>query len=89
MATASAFIITTNRNIDAVYHLVTEIKFKYVLQAIFADEVLEKFFGQTQERIGGNLYIDIGMSQQLPKLSIYKIFWEMTYFLLEIMNLVV
>ena len=34
--------------------------FKYVLQAVFVDEVLEKFFGQTRQRTGGNFYINIG-----------------------------
>ena len=58
--TASAFIITKKTNIDAAYHLLAEMKFSYVLQAIFADEVLEKFFSQTWQRIGGNFYIDIG-----------------------------
>ena len=42
--TVSAFIITKKTNIDAAYHLLAEIKFSYVLQAIFSDEVLEKFF---------------------------------------------
>ena len=30
------------------------------LQAVFADEVLEKFFGQTRQRSGGNFYFDLG-----------------------------
>ena len=33
-------------------------KFSYVLQAFFEDEVLEKFFGQKRQRIGDNCYID-------------------------------
>lgn len=57
--TASAFIVTTKSNIDAAIYLLTEMKFDFVLPAIFADEVLEKFFGQARQRSGGNFYIDI------------------------------
>ena len=36
-----------------------EIKFSYVLQAVFADEVLKKFFGQKQRKSGDNFDIEI------------------------------
>ena len=58
--TASAFITTTKTNIEAATFLLSEMNFKYVLQAVFADEALEKFFGQTRQRSGGNFYIDVG-----------------------------
>ena len=58
--TAFTFIITTKANIDAAYHLLTEIKFSYDYQAVFADEVKKKFFVQRRQRSGGNFYIDIG-----------------------------
>ena len=58
--TASAVITTTKTNIEAATFLLSEMNFKYVLQAVFADEALEKFFGQTRQRSGGNFYIDVG-----------------------------
>ena len=58
--TASAFITTTKTNIEAATFLLSEMNFKYILQAVFADEALEKFFGQTRQRSGGNFYIDVG-----------------------------
>ena len=33
--------------------------FTYVLPGVFADEALEKFFGQARQRNGGNFYIKI------------------------------
>ena len=30
-----------------------------MLPGVFADEVLEKFFGKTRMNIGGNFYIDV------------------------------
>ena len=57
--TSSAFIVTTKSNIDAANYLLTEMKFNYVLPSIFAEEVLEKFFGIARQRCGGNFYIDI------------------------------
>ena len=58
-ATADAFITSTKTNIEAATYLLTEKGFDYVLPAIFADEVLEKFFGKVRMRVGGNFYIDI------------------------------
>ena len=58
--TSSAFISTIGTNIKAGLFLLSEMNFKYVSQAVFADEVLEKFFGQRRQRSGGNFYIDIG-----------------------------
>ena len=60
--TASAFIITTKMNIDAAYHLLIEMKFSYALQAIFADEVLKKFFGERWQRIGVTFALILWMS---------------------------
>ena len=58
-ATASAFITSTKSNIEAATYLLTEKGFEYVLPGVFADEVLEKFFGKTRMRVGGNFYIDV------------------------------
>lgn len=58
--TASTLVHPTKTIIDAAYHLLKGIELNYVLQAVFADKVLEKFFGQTPQRIWGNFYIDIG-----------------------------
>ena len=33
--------------------------FQYVLPGIFSDDALEKFFGQSRQRSGGNFYIDV------------------------------
>ena len=57
--TASSSMITSKTNNDAAYHLLTQIKFSYVLQPALADDVLERFFDQTQERSGSNFHIDI------------------------------
>ena len=57
--TASTLVITKKVNIDPAYILLTEMKFSYVLQLVFADEVLQNFFDQTRQRIGLNFYIGI------------------------------
>ena len=58
-ATASAFITSTKSNIEAATYLLTEKGFVYMLPGVFADEVLEKFFGKTTMRVGGTFYIDV------------------------------
>ena len=58
-STGNAFITSTKFNIEAATFRLTEKNFEYVLPAIFADEVLEKFFGKTRQRNGGNFYIDV------------------------------
>ena len=58
-ATADAFNTSTKTNIEAATYLFTEKGFQYVLPDVFADEVIEKFFGKTRMRVGGNVYIDI------------------------------
>lgn len=60
--TASTFIITTSMGIGATYHLLTEMKFSYVLQAIFAYEVLKKFFDERWQRIGVTFALILWMS---------------------------
>ena len=57
-STSSAFIVSTRSNVEAATLLLTTEKFNYVLPAVFADEVLEKFFGNTRMRFSGNFYID-------------------------------
>lgn len=57
--TAEAFIVSTRNNVAAAKLLLAEKDFDYVLPAIFADEALEKFFGQARQRSGGNFYIDV------------------------------
>ena len=57
--TAEAFIVSTRNNVAAAKFLMAEEDFDYVLPAIFADEALEKFFGQARQRSGGNFYIDV------------------------------
>ena len=57
--TSSAFVASTKCNIEAATELLTVWEFEYVLPAICADELLEKFFGQARMRHAGNFYIDI------------------------------
>lgn len=57
--TAEAFVLSTRANIEAAELLLTQHNFNYVLPGVFADEALEKFFGQARQRSGGNFYIDI------------------------------
>ncbi|CAK8691011.1 unnamed protein product [Clavelina lepadiformis] len=57
--TAEAFVVSTRANIEAAELLLTQHNFIYVLPGVFADEALEKFFGQARQRSGGNFYIDI------------------------------
>ena len=57
--TAEAFTVSTRNNVDAAKLLLADKDFDYVLPAIFADEALEKFFGQARQRRGGNFYIDV------------------------------
>ena len=56
--TAEAFTVSTMTNVEAAKYLLTQKNFKYVLPGIFADEALEKFFGQARQRSGGSFYID-------------------------------
>ena len=44
---------------EASKFLLTEKGFNYVLLAVWADELLEKLFGQARQRHAGNFYIDI------------------------------
>ena len=57
--TAEAFTVSTRNNVAAAKLLLSEKDFDYVLPAIFADEALEKFFGQARQRRGGNFCIDV------------------------------
>ena len=54
-----ALTVSTKSNIEAATFLMTEKGFDYVLPAVFADENLETFFGQTRQRNDGNFYIDV------------------------------
>ena len=56
---AEAFTVSTRNNVDVAKLLLADKDFDYVLPAIFADEALEKFFGQARQRRGGNFYIDV------------------------------
>ena len=56
--TAEALVLSTRGNIEAAEWLLTQHNFTYVLPGVFADEALEKFFGQARQRNGGNFYID-------------------------------
>ena len=56
--TAEAFTVSTLVNVEAAKYLLTNKKFNFVLPAIFADEAIEKFFGQARQRSGGSFYID-------------------------------
>ena len=51
--------MSTRNNVAAAKLLLAEKDFDYVLPAIFADEALEKFFGQARQRCGRNFYIDV------------------------------
>ena len=44
--TAYAFVLSTRENVQAAELLLTHHNFSYVLPGVFADEALEKFFGQ-------------------------------------------
>ena len=55
--TADAFIVPTRANIRATKPLLSTISV-YVLSGVFADEALEKFFGQYRQRSSGHFYID-------------------------------
>ena len=57
--TSNAFVVSTKTNIEASKFLLSEKGFEYVLPAIWADELLEKLFGQARQRYSGNFYIDI------------------------------
>ena len=56
--TAEAFTVSTMANVEAAKYLLIQKNFKFVLPGIFADEALEKFFGQARQRSGGSFYID-------------------------------
>ena len=62
--TAEALVLSTRANNEAAKWLLTQHNFTYVLPGVFADESLEKFFGQARQRNGGNFYIDIVDTQQ-------------------------
>ena len=57
--TAEALVLSTQANIEAAEWLLTQHNFTYVLPGVFADEALEKFFGQARQYNGGNFYIEI------------------------------
>ena len=48
--TANAFIVTTINNINAAEYLFDKHKFKYVLQSVFCQDRLEKFFWEAKQR---------------------------------------
>ena len=50
--TANAFVVSTRKNIEAAKFLLSEKGFKYILPAVWADEILEFWYS-------GNFYIDI------------------------------
>ena len=57
--TAEAFTVSTRNNVYGAKLFLADKDFDYVLPAIFADEALEKFFGQARQRRGGDFYIDV------------------------------
>ena len=59
VSTANAFITTTKTAIAATKHILTHHDHEYVLPAVWTDDPVEKFFGCTRGRTGGNFYIDI------------------------------
>jgi hypothetical protein len=59
LSTANAFVSTTKTAIAASKHILKHHDHDYVLPAVWADEPVEKFFGVTRVRTGGNFYIDI------------------------------
>ena len=68
--TGQAFVITTDTNILAAQHLLTEHKFDYVLPAVMSSDPAEKFFGQTRQRMSGNFYIDIVDVMAVAKMQV-------------------
>ena len=67
--TGTAFVVSTKTNILAATYLLENENFDYVLPAVNADEVLEKFFGIARMRNRGNFYID-----QVDILAAAKVF---------------
>ena len=63
--TAEALVLSTGVNMEAVEWLLTQDNFTYVLPGVFADEALEKFFGQARQRNGSNFYIALWISRKL------------------------
>ena len=57
--TAEALVLSTRANIEAAEWLLNQHNFIYMLPGEFADEALEKFFGQARQRNVDNFYIDI------------------------------
>ena len=57
--TASAFVVTTKNAIFASNYLLENFDFQYILPAVFSTNPLEKFFGQSRQRVGGNFDIDV------------------------------
>ena len=57
--TSEACVVTTEMNILAALHLLTEYKFNYVFPADNSIDPAETFFGQTRQRMRGSFYIDI------------------------------
>ena len=58
--TGNVFLATTANNVLAAKMLLITYKFEYILSAVFSQNPLEKFFGQTRQGCSGNFYIDIG-----------------------------
>ena len=58
--TGNAFLVTTENNVLASKMLLEIHNFQYILSAIFSQDALEKFFGQSRHRCSGNFCIDIG-----------------------------
>ena len=56
--TADAFVVSTRANVQSAQLPLTEFNFSYALPGVFADEALEKFFGQARQCSGGNFYTD-------------------------------
>ena len=77
--TGNAFPITTKSNVLASKKLIESHCFEYVLPAIYSQNPIEMFFGQSRQRVGGNFYIDIGdviasaKAQHLHQLFKYEI----------------
>ena len=67
---ADAFKRPTKCNINTARYLLENYLFSYVLSAMFSQDPLEKLFGQTRQRCGGNYFIDIVEIMAVMKMPI-------------------
>ena len=83
---ADAFKRPTKCNINTVRYLLENYLFSYVLSAMFSQDPLEKLFGQTRQRCGGNYFIDIVEIMAVMKMPFTSLF-NMTCFQAHVIHM--